>query len=61
MTQIEVEDCLLSHPDPIEYVKSFYKNLTIPRSKVKTLEGFTSRDIYNHATKKFEKNQKSLT
>ncbi len=58
---IDYSESFLSHPnkDPVEHVTSYYKELIIPKSQMKTLEQYSSRDIYKNAAKKFIKNYRS--
>ncbi len=51
------KDSFLGNPqkEPLEHVKNFYKQRTVPRSTLKTLDESSARDIYSHALKKFQR------
>jgi hypothetical protein len=57
---ISPEESFLNNQEtePLEYVTSYYKNLIIPRSQMRSLDDSSRRDIYSHAAKKFKKNFK---
>lgn len=57
-TVIDFQDSFLDHlnNDPRQYVESYYKQLTIPKSQVKSLDDSSRRDIYKQAARKFKKN-----